>query len=78
MYYDSDVDAKTELCGNCILNLVDRGVRVSSVEALLDWMSSAHPVEVVRLLYDVGFQRCYYDNRVDDAFQGILDATRGR
>ena len=66
--YSNDSETKEEICSYCVAGMAENGIIVRNVNALISWMGSENPEKVREILGKVGFRKCFYHNRVDDAY----------
>jgi hypothetical protein len=72
MAYASMAEAKTSICGDCVVALAKRQVFIPNPEALIAWVRDNETEHVRETLKAVGFQQCYYGSDVDDAVAAKL------
>jgi len=76
-YAGMNATTKEMICSTCAVNLAERGVFVHNVHELIAWIKTSDTEHVRKVLSEVGFSFCYYQNDVDDAVmeKGIFEVT---
>lgn len=74
-YNSWDARTKEEVCASCAVALVKRGVEATTGEALLAWIKATDPAAVLRVLAEVGYCGCFYDNDVDAFVKTLATPT---
>jgi site-specific DNA-cytosine methylase len=80
VYYAPGAYAKEVICYDCLEKLLLKGIVIERVEELLEWMKSDEPATVLKILDEVGYQKCCFQNEIDafhdELVQKLKDGER--
>lgn len=72
MNYEGMTDNhKEDICSACLKDLHKNQIMVYSTDEFIGWIEKQEEEELAKMLIKIGFNPCWYSNRVEDAINKI-------
>lgn len=74
MSYGEFDNAKTDICASCAAALALQGVVCRNVTEFNQWLNEVDIDRGKKILKEVGFSKCFYDNETDEIYHRRFEA----
>lgn len=76
-YKGSDSVHKQRICPYCIIELTRRGLACYyDMASFTEWMEKENPQTIVRILTELNFRKCIYENPIDKLYDKIVEEAK--